>query len=134
MITSPPYYGLRTYVPDQWLRYWFLGSPSEVEYSAASQLLHPSPETFASELRSVWQSVGAVCAPGAQLVIRFGGINNRKADPLSIVKASLGGSGFEIRSLESAGSAANGQRQALHFSRSSVQAREEHDVRAVWLA
>lgn len=132
IITSPPYYGLRTYVPDQWLRYWFLGGPPEVEYSAASQLLHSSPETFASELRSVWQNVGAVCAPGARLVIRFGGINDRKADPLSIIKASLDGSGFDLRSVESAGSAANGQRQALHFSRSSVQAREEYDLRAIW--
>lgn len=132
VITSPPYYGLRTYVPDQWLRYWFLGGPPEVEYSAASQLLHSSPDIFASELRSVWRNVGAVCAPGARLVIRFGGINDRKADPLSIIRASLEGSGFELQSVASAGSAANGQRQALHFSRPSVQAREEHDLRAVW--
>ena len=32
VITSPPYYGMRTYVPDQWLRYWFLGGPATVEY------------------------------------------------------------------------------------------------------
>jgi hypothetical protein len=25
IITSPPYYGMRTYVQDQWLRYWFMG-------------------------------------------------------------------------------------------------------------
>jgi hypothetical protein len=25
VVTSPPYYGMRTYVADQWLRYWFLG-------------------------------------------------------------------------------------------------------------
>ena len=25
VITSPPYYGMRTYIQDQWLRHWFLG-------------------------------------------------------------------------------------------------------------
>ena len=29
VVTSPPYYGLRTYGPDQWLRQWFLGGPAE---------------------------------------------------------------------------------------------------------
>lgn len=132
IITSPPYYGLRTYLPDQWLRRWFLGGSSEVEYSAQGQLLHSSPEAFASDLRQVWRNVGGICAPGARLVVRFGGINDRNADPLSIIKTSLEGSGFEIQSVEPAGSASNGQRQALHFSRSNVQAREEHDLWATW--
>ncbi len=65
-------------------------------------------------------------------MVRFGGINDRKADPLSIIETSLEGSGFEIQSIEPAGSASNGQRQALHFSRSNAQAREEHDVWATW--
>lgn len=128
VITSPPYYGLRTYVPDQWLRYWFLGGPPAVEYFAESQLSHSSPEAFASQLRSVWRNVRAVCAPGARLVVRFGGINDRKADPLSIIETSLRGSGFEVRAVTPAGSASSGQRQARHFSRSSEEAREEHDV------
>jgi hypothetical protein len=132
IITSPPYYGLRTYLPDQWLRNWFLGGPSEVEYSAKGQLLHSSPETFASDLRLVWRNVGAICSPGARLVVRFGGINDRKADPLSIIKLSLEGSGFEIRAVTSAGRASGGKRQALHFSRSNNEAREEHDVLAIW--
>src|SRR5262249_10845426 len=25
IVTSPPFYGMRTYVPDQWLRNWFMG-------------------------------------------------------------------------------------------------------------
>ncbi|MGE0543890.1 MAG: DNA modification methylase, partial [Dehalococcoidia bacterium] len=28
VITSPPYYGMRTYIPDQWLRSWFVGGTS----------------------------------------------------------------------------------------------------------
>jgi hypothetical protein len=37
---SPPYYGRRTYIPDQWLRNWFLGGSSNVEYSNDLQLAH----------------------------------------------------------------------------------------------
>lgn len=32
VVTSPPYFGMRTYLPDQWLRLWFLGGPDYVEY------------------------------------------------------------------------------------------------------
>lgn len=132
IITSPPYYGLRTYLPDQWLRRWFLGGPSEVEYSAEGQILHSSPEIFASDLRLVWRNVGEISASGARLVVRFGGINDRKVDPLSIIRMSLEGSGFELQAIESAGSASSGRRQALHFSSSNGDAREEHDIWAIW--
>lgn len=98
-----------------------------VEYSYEGQILHSSPEAFASDLRQVWRNVGKISAPGARLVVRFGGINDRKADPLSIIKMSLEGSGFELQAIKPAGSASSGQRQALHFSRPS----EEHDVWAV---
>src|SRR5205809_966447 len=37
VITSPPYYGMRTYLPDQWLRYWFLGGPARVSYNSEGQ-------------------------------------------------------------------------------------------------
>lgn len=131
IITSPPYYGLRTYLPDQWLRHWFLGGPAEVEYSAEGQILHSSPEAFASDLRQVWRNVGKISSPGARLVIRFGGINNRSADSLSIVRKSLEGSGFTLKTIESAGSASVGKRQALHFSPSSSEAREEYDISAI---
>lgn len=107
IITSPPYYGLRTYLPDQWLRRWFLGGPSEVEYSAQGQLLHSSPEVFAADIRQVWRNVGMISAPGARLVIRFGGINDRKTDPLSIIQMSLQGSGFDLQTITPAGSAAS---------------------------
>lgn len=65
IITSPPYYGLRTYLPDQWLRRWFLGGPSEVEYSAEGQILHSSQEDFASDLPPSGQC-GATSARSAR--------------------------------------------------------------------
>ena len=88
-ITSPPYYGLRTYVADQWLRSWLLGGPDEVDYDAGSQLKHSNPAVFASQLRAVWQNVSAVVSRDARMVIRFGSINDRPVDPRTIIKESL---------------------------------------------
>lgn len=128
VITSPPYYGMRTYLPDQWLRLWFLGGKPNVDYSAQGQVNHASPEIFALQLKQVWLNVGTVCAPGARMVIRFGSINDRRVDALAILRQSLQDSGWEISAIESAGSASAGRRQALHFSRSSNKALEEQDV------
>lgn len=59
---------------------------------------------------------------------RVTGPCNVRPDPLSVIRMSLEGSGFEIQTITPAGSAASGQRQALHFSRTNGEAREEHDV------
>lgn len=128
VITSPPYYGMRTYLPDQWLRNWFLGGESDVDYSNARQLSHPSPAAYADQLRTVWRNVAAVAVPDAQLIVRFGGIPDRKADPLAIVKSSLKDSNWKIATVKPAGTAASGKRQALHFARTSTAARDEYDV------
>src|SRR6266436_4359186 len=75
VITSPPYYGMRTYIPDQWLRSWFVGGDSEVEYLARSSDLHHSgPIAFSAQLRSVWLNAARMSKPDARLVCRFGGI------------------------------------------------------------
>jgi hypothetical protein len=115
IITSPPYYGLRTYVADQWLRAWLLGGPAEVDYDAGLQLKHSSSAVFASQLRTVWQNVLAVASTNARLVIRFGSINDRPVDPQTIIKTSLQGSGWEIATIRSAGTAMDGKRQANTF-------------------
>jgi hypothetical protein len=72
IITSPPYYGMKTYIPDQWLRNWFLGGPSQVEYSNSWQLEHRSPEGFADDLCKVWRNVAAAASSEARMVVRFG--------------------------------------------------------------
>jgi DNA modification methylase len=132
VITSPPYYGMRTYLPDQWLRAWFLGGPSYVCYSADKQVSHSSPEVFAKDLRQVWINVGEICAVNANLVIRFGGINKRSADPLLIIKDSLHDTGWRIKTIHSAGSADEGYRQAKHINKSLKKSREEFDIWARW--
>jgi len=131
VITSPPYYGMRTYVPDQWLRNWFVGGPDVTDYSAEHQLRHSSPTDFAAELKQVWQYAGRLSKPGARMMVRFGGINDRTADPVTIIKASLKESAWEVSAIRSAGLASAGKRQAAHFGAGVDEPRAEFDVWAV---
>jgi hypothetical protein len=128
VVTSPPYYGMRTYIPDQWLRHWFVGGPSEVAYTNAAQLAHASPSSFAAELRSVWENVGAVAAVNARMVVRFGGITDRRADPLTILRESFEGSPWRLTATRPAGSADAGRRQSIHFGTTRNAPRVEHDA------
>jgi hypothetical protein len=129
-ITSPPYYGMRTYIPDQWLRNWFVGGPPHVDYSNIHQLEHSSPLAFADQLRSVWENISDVATEDAHLVVRFGGISDRNAHPLEILKASFQHSSWRLKTVVRAGSADHGKRQATQFASTRHGAREEHDA---WL-
>jgi hypothetical protein len=131
VVCSPPYYGLRTYLPDQWLRLWFLGGPSTPEYSARGQLDHGSPQRFAGELRTVWRAAAAVAAPGARLCVRFGGINDRKISPRAIIRDSLRDSGWRIQTVHGAASALRGKRQADHFRAGRATPVDEFDLWAI---
>jgi hypothetical protein len=128
VITSPPYYGMKTYIPDQWLRGWFLGGPPTVDYSATGQLLHSGQEEFVAELAIVWDRVRGVCVPNATMVIRFGAINDRAVDPLPLLSTSLERAGWEITKVEPAGTARDGKRQADQFACGRGAALAEHDV------
>jgi hypothetical protein len=88
IVTSPPYYGLRTYRPDQWLREWFVGGDDEVCYSAQTQVTHGSPEKFAADLRLVWEQLARHCSPDARLVVRFGAINDRPVFSVALRRCS----------------------------------------------
>ncbi len=128
IITSPPYYGMRTYIPDQWLRNWFVGGSSNVDYSQEGQLLHKSPEIFIQDLKQVWLNSYQVAEAKAQLIIRFGGIADRKADPLQLITASLQDTGWSIQRMIPAGSAQEGRRQANSFLRKRSTPIEEFDI------
>jgi hypothetical protein len=132
VVTSPPYYGMRTYVPDQWLRYWFLGGPSDVSYVASRQLSHFSPGDFANDLADVWENVATVCRPGTHLIIRFGGIRDRQEDPREILMESLeqADRGWRVVSICSAGEASRGRRQARQFIRELSSPVDEYDFHA----
>ena len=128
IITSPPYYGMRTYIPDQWLRHWFVGGPSRVDYSSQSQLLHSSPDEFVGDIRKVWNNVAEVSSSTANLVIRFGGIADRSANPKDIIRRSMKDSGWRISTIKPAGTASHGRRQADTFLRKKSKPLEEYVI------
>jgi hypothetical protein len=132
IITSPPYYGMRTYIPDQWLRNWFVGGPSTVQYDPPDQELgHASPGAFASDLRKVWKGLAGHAAKDARLVIRFGGIHDRDVDTVHLLKLSLADSGWRLRTVVPAGDADAGRRQARQFLKERPSPKAEHDFHAV---
>ncbi|MFZ2642949.1 MAG: DNA methyltransferase [Verrucomicrobiia bacterium] len=127
ILTSPPYYGMRTYIPDQWLRRWFVGGPSEVDYSNEGQLSHASQKDFAAGMRTVWKNCACHAKANCRLVIRFGAINNRNVDALELAKESLNGSPWKVLTSRKAGTASTGRRQADHFVPTEA-AIEEYDI------
>jgi hypothetical protein len=132
IVTSPPYYGMRTYLPDQWLRLWFVGGKAEVDYSNEKQLSHRSRGEFSAALGKVWQNCAAIAGDNARLVIRFGAINDRKLDPRELVKNSLADTGWRLLTSHNAGIAAAGRRQANHFGTEDfIPALAEYDLWAV---
>ena len=132
VVTSPPYYGMCTYIPDQWLRNWFIGGPAAVDYSNEGQVQHSSPETFTSQLRRTWVRTGAVATPGARMVVRFGAINDRKVNAAELLKSSLKDTGWSVLTIRNAGTASRGRRQASHFGRDANQPLDEYDVWSNW--
>jgi hypothetical protein len=119
ILTSPPYYGLRTYVPDQWLRNWFLGGPAHVDYSYGVQLNHRSLDLFIADLRKVWRNVADVSDSRARLIFRFGAINDRRLDPRDVISRSLQNTPWRLSTIVDAGTARLGKRQSDTFVRSS---------------
>lgn len=126
VVTSPPYYGMRTYVEDQWLRNWFLGGADHVVYGNNAQLQHAGFDTFAESLGKVWRNMARTKAEGLDMHIRFGIIPSSKIDAKALVRASLEASGmrWDEISVRSAKTAASGKRQADHMAAGSAAARE----------
>ena len=115
VITSPPYYGMRTYISDQWIRNWFVGGPADVDYSTENQIEHRSPELFSEQLGAVWHNVAAIAKDGARMVMRFGSVPERDRDAVEIARMSLAGSPWRLSTIRDAGNASQGKRQVAHF-------------------
>lgn len=132
VITSPPYYGMRSYIPDQWLRNWFLGGPNTVEYSHEGQISHKGHDAFISDLAEIWRKTGKFCRKKSRLIIRFGALPSENISPSDILKKSLAQAecGWEIRTIRDAGYSTNGRRQSEQFSRSISRPICEVDVYA----
>jgi len=126
IVTSPPYYGMRTYVEDQWLRNWFLGGPDHVEYGLTKQLQHTGREMFAESLGAVWRNMARSRASELHMYIRFGTIPSAAIDPKELIRASLEVSrvSWRVISIREAATASSGRRQAEHMAARSVAAPE----------
>jgi hypothetical protein len=130
VVTSPPYLGMRTYWPDQWLRNWFLGGPALVEYARADQITTQDQEKFTSDLAAVWKQSAKVCRSGAKLVVRFGALPSYGADPSTLIKESLqqADCGWVVQTITDAGAAPDGKRQADQFGAGQTDSIAEIDV------
>jgi hypothetical protein len=130
-ITSPPYYGMRTYVQDQWLRMWFMGGVGEVDYDSIDQLCHTGHDAFIAGLAKVWMNVGKHSIEGAHLYVRFGTLPSAKSDAKYLLKSSLEeAGGWELVSVRNAQTANAGKRQANHMGMESEPS-EEYDFHAI---
>lgn len=114
VISSPPYYGMQTYVQDQWLRNWFVGGPENVDYDIEQQVSHVSPSSFASSLAEVWNNIAAKASDDIKMIIRFGGLGSKKGDYDAILRESFSISNdrWLIYYSKDAGTANLGKRQA----------------------
>jgi len=133
VITSPPYFRMRTYVQDQWLRNWFLGGEDSVNYTIKGQLNHSSQLDFVRDLAAVWKNVTEACAPGARMVIRLGALPSISCNPSEILQDSIdyADCGWEKVKIEEAGTAKRGKRQSDQFGGTMGAAHEEIDYFAV---
>jgi hypothetical protein len=131
IITSPPYYGMRTYVQDQWLRMWFLGGSSEIDYEADRQLCHSGHEAFVRDLAKVWKNLAKRSRDGADLYLRFGTLPSVKSDAKALLRSSLEEAGdWKLVSVRNADTAHAGKRQADHMGQESTPS-QEFDFHAV---
>jgi hypothetical protein len=132
IVTSPPYLGLRTYRPDQWLREWFVGGEPSVGYGVEEQIATGDADTLADELGAVWRAAANVSKPRAKLVIRFGTLASIDVNPYDVIRSSLqvADVGWKVVTVRSAGSPPEGRRQAEQFG-AGVATRKEIDVYAV---
>jgi hypothetical protein len=133
VVTSPPYFGMSTYKQDQWLRNWFLGGDSQVNYSNETQLKHGSETSFIKDLAKVWTNTASKCTPNAKMIIRFGALPS-KSDriPGELIKESLtmADCGWRLSTVRSAGEPLSSNRQANQFKGGTGSYIEEIDVYA----
>lgn len=128
VVTSPPYFGMRTYLPDQWLRGWFLGGPDTVQYDQSGQLGHGSPERFVEDLARVWKNVAEQCVDGARMAVRFGGISSRNTEPIELIHPSFSSTPWRIVECKAVPPAPKGRRQASSFLGRDSRLVEEFDL------
>ena len=133
VVTSPPYLGMRTYLPDQWLRHWALGGEPAPSYVLHGQISSQHAETFSRDLADVWSAVASSCQRGARMTIRFGALPSIPVEPSDLLVDSLrrSGANWQVIDERPAGVPRDGRRQAEQFGRVRSTPVVEVDVVAV---
>jgi len=123
---------MRTYLPDQWLRNWFLGAADDVTYDETQQIGVGTRDSFVKQLASVWRRVASVCHPEAQMVVRFGALPSLAADPTSVIRESFNdaSAGWQVVTSRSVDVIPKAKRQASQFVHSLSAPLIEVDVYA----
>ena len=132
VITSPPYLGMRSYVPDQWLRNWFLGADEDVLYDELQQIGRTARQSFVKELAAVWTRIAGLCENNARFVVRFGALPSVAEEPAEIVKESFANSAtnWKIETVREVPPPPKSRRQAHQFADGLGTALTEVDVYA----
>lgn len=129
VITSPPYYGVKTYISHHWVKNWFMGGPDDVpKVNSTPQIDHSSVDAHIRSLRKVWVNTWHVCADGAVLVIRYGSKPSRNVDPIDIIRRTLDDSGWRVTDVVSAGTASLGKRQTFLLHPNPPEPKPEYDI------
>jgi hypothetical protein len=132
VVTSPPYYGMTTYIQDQWLRMWFLGGPDYVDYETKDQIHHGSVDTFIKDLASVWSNLYSSEADDLDMFIRFGTLPSTEQDAKTVLHSSLEeAGGFRVAYTQNASGADQGRRQANGQMNVESQPDDEYDFHVV---
>ena len=129
VITSPPYHGINTYIPDQWLRNWFVGGPPYVDYTTKGQTSRRLSD-FISEISAVWRNCSDVCSDDARMFVRFGEMGRKDDDPEEIIRRTFDGSDWEIDRIVGAGEPSKGRRSSETFGNMELRQYKEIDVEA----
>ena len=127
VITSPPYMDMYTYIPDQWIRNWFVGGPPEVDYSKENQI-HNGRSGFVDQIRTVWKNCIKVCNDESIMHVRFGKIGSSDSSPEDTIHKTFDNSGWEIQSIQDAGQPIKGRRQSDSFLSENKSRYHEIDV------
>lgn len=130
LITSPPYFGMGTYVEDQWLRNWFIGGPPQVSYYHENQLGKTSSDRFINGLAEVWCHVNPMMKDGSKVIIRMGSLASKKSDPESIIIQSVEKADvmWKLAKINSAGVPVGRQRQANHMGTNAASNSAQQEI------
>lgn len=127
VITSPPYHGMNTYIPDQWIRNWFVGGPDSVDYSTEGQT-SGRLSTFIDQLSTVWKNCSDVCRDKAHMFVRFGDIGQKNDDPEEIIQRTFDETDWAVIDIHGAGRPKKSRRSSEMFIKGELRNYDEIDV------